>query len=380
MQVVISGGGRFHLFDLARQLQKRNSLRRLITSYPRYQAVRSGIPADKVQTVLIKEIIFRGWNIFPPILRSCYNPQYLACDVFDRRACSRLTECDIFTGLSSFSLRTMRRARSLGAVTVLERGSAHLLYQQEILKEEHERFGLPFPGAHPKIIEKELAEYEEADWIIVPSHYAKKTFIDKGISEDKVISLPYGVDLSDFRPLPGKDRVFRVVFCGTMSLQKGVHYLLKAFSELKLPDSELLLIGKCPDPFKPILEKYSGYFNWVGPQARNRLSRYYSRGSVFVMNSIQEGMALVQLQAMACGLPLICTTNTGGEDLIEDGEEGFIIPIRDVEALKQKLVFLYENRSLAAEMGKKARARVRRGFSWDDYGREIINHYNKMLK
>ena len=380
MQVVISGGGRFHLFELAKQLLIKDALSRLITSYPRYKAIQFGLPPDKVKSILAKEIIFRGWGYLPAFLRTRYNPQYLSCEIFDRLARTKLSRCDIFVGLSSFSLHTMNMAKLSGCVTILERGSAHILAQQDILREEYDLFGLPFAGAHPKVVEKELAEYDAADWIFVPSEFAKRTFVDKGIDEAKLVCIPYGVDLSFFRQVQKNDRVFRVIFCGNMSLQKGVHYLLRAFSELKLPASELLLIGNLPADMKPFFKKYAGSYKWIGPVPHDILYRYYSQGSVFVMNSIQEGMAMVQLEAMACGLPLVCTTNTGGDDIISEGNEGFVIPIRDVEALKEKLLYLYENRVIAEEMGERARAKVSRGFSWDDYGSRVMKQYTKILE
>ena len=97
------------------------------------------------------------------------------------------------------------------------------------------------------------------------------------------------------------------------------------------------------------------------------------------MMSVEEGLSMVQLQAMACGLPLICTENTGGEDLItENGKEGFVIPIRDVEALKEKLLFLYKNPEITKKMGEAAKNRVAKGFSWDDYGDRYISNLNKI--
>ena len=381
MRIVVSGGGRFHLFELALQLQKREHLARLITSYPARRATAVGIEPGKVTSIVSKEIVFRGGKLLPRFLRFGQDPQYLSCELFDRRARGLLPECDIFAGLSSFSLKTLRRARRRGAVTVLERGSTHILFQQQILREEYERFGLSFRGAHPRIVDKELQEYEESDRIFVPSHFARQTFRDRGIAAEKVAVLPYGVDLDIFQPGSGReDGIFRVIFCGKLNLQKGVHYLLRAFSELNLPGSELLLIGRCSPEFSPFLDEYEGAFNWIGPQPRDRLPAYFRRGTVFVLDSIQEGMALVQLEAMASGLPLICSTNTGGEDLIENGEEGFVIPIRNLDALKEKILFFYENRSRARRMGMKARRKVGRGFSWSDYGERIVDYYKTMLR
>ena len=88
---------------------------------------------------------------------------------------------------------------------------------------------------------------------------------------------------------------------------------------------------------------------------------------------------MVQAQAMACGLPIICTTNTGGEDLIEEGKSGFVIPLRNVDILKDKISFLFENRDACKEMGVAAKQRVKDTFSWDNYGENIINEYNRVL-
>lgn len=97
--------------------------------------------------------------------------------------------------------------------------------------------------------------------------------------------------------------------------------------------------------------------------------------------SIEEGLALVQLQAMACGLPLICNTNTGGEDLItKNGEEGYVINIRDVQALKEKLLHLYHNPDVCLEMGQKPKQKVSHGFTWDDYVDRYVELLKKIMK
>ena len=88
---------------------------------------------------------------------------------------------------------------------------------------------------------------------------------------------------------------------------------------------------------------------------------------------------MVQAQAMASGLPIICTTNTGGEDLIQEGRNGFVIPIRDRNALKNKILFFFENRRACNEMGIAAKERVQDTFSWNNYGENIINEYQRVL-
>jgi glycosyltransferase involved in cell wall biosynthesis len=75
--------------------------------------------------------------------------------------------------------------------------------------------------------------YQECDYISIPSLFVKKTFIEQGIPEGRLIHIPYGVSLKEFYPVPKEDRVFRLIHCGNITLQKGVQYLLQAFEELR---------------------------------------------------------------------------------------------------------------------------------------------------
>lgn len=380
MRVTISVAGKFHAFDLARELEKRGHLDRLLTSFPKYKTREYGIPGQKVESIIFPEIIFRGWRKLPGFLRDIYNPHYLVSALYDGAASGKLEKCDICVAWSGYGLKTIRRARELGAKTVIERGSSHIVYQTEILKEEYEKFGARVRLAPPEVIKKELKEYEEADRIAIPSSFVKKSFLNKGFSEKKFIQVPYGVDLAAFRQIPKEDNVFRIVFAGGMSLRKGVHYLLQAFAELNLPNSELLLMGGFNDEIMPFFKKYEGKFKFIGKKPQNELYKYFSNSSVFAIASIEEGLALVIPQAMACGLPIICTTNTGGEDIVRDGKDGFIIPIRDVSAIKEKILHFYKSRDLCRTAGASAKKRVSSGFTWDDYGVRIIAAYEKILR
>lgn len=388
MRIIISVPGRFHLFNLARQLLFRGHSLHLITSYPKIFVCRYGIPKKNIESIFLKEVLERGWKKLPHFIRGVYNPQYFIHELFDISVSKKILnyKADIINGGSSVFLRTLRKAKLLSMITILERGSSHIQYQNSILKEEYEKFGIKteaFQLPHPKIIEKELQEYEEADYISIPSSYVRRTFLEKGVDEKKLIQVPYGVDLSSFKQISKDDNIFRIIFAGGMTLRKGVHYLLQAFSELNLPNSELLLIGSMNDEMRGFFRKYNvgeGKIKYIGHIPQNELHKYYSQGSVFVLMSIEEGLAMVQPQAMACGLPVICTTNTGGEDIVRDGMDGFVIPIRDIEMLKEKILFMYEHQDICKQMGQSAEERVTSGFTWDDYGKKIIQEYERILE
>lgn len=397
MKVTISTIGKFQLFHLAQQLMRRGVLARLINSYPKFETTRYGIPGNFTRAIIIKEILQRSWTHLPAGLKELYNPTFAIHELFDTLASRSLVESDILTGTSSTLLRTLRKAKKMGMITIVERASAHIVYQDNVLREEYKRQGIVPPQIqlpHPKVIEKELREYEEADYISVPSFFAERTFLEQGIPKEKIIHIPYGVDIGEFQQKPKTDKTFRVIFAGGMSFQKGVHYLLQAFHELHLPNAELLLVGSMHKEMDPFFERYEvkrqnakSYeadkkegITYIGHVPQSELSKYYSESSVFAMLSIQDGFGLVQAQAMACGLPVIASTNTGGEDLLREGKDGFIVGIRDVEAVKEKISFLYNHPEICAEMGRSAKEQISKGFTWDDYGARMVAQYTRILE
>ena len=379
MKVNISVVGRFHAFDLAKQLQKHSVLNKIITTYPKRITQKWGIEKSKIKSNLILELLLR---FVKPKLNKKYK-DWLNNIIMINQAKSNLSflpKIDVLIGWSGSSLEAFQEIerKKYNVVKILERGSSHYNYQMKVLSEEYEKYNISFQSDH-KVWKRELLEYELADYISIPSKYVKRTFLENGVPENKLLVNPYGVDLSNFKQINKKDNIFRVIYAGGFTIRKGVEYLLKAFYELDLPNSELVHLGSLSKETEIIRKKYTkNNIKYLGHQPQNELYKHYSQGSVFVIMSIEEGLAMVQPQAMACGLPLICTTNTGGEDLIsEQGKEGFVINIRDVEALKEKLKYLYENPKKCYEMGQNAKDRVESGFSWDDYG---LRYSTNLLK
>jgi glycosyltransferase involved in cell wall biosynthesis len=381
MNICVSVFSRFHAFDLAGQLHARGHLGRLITAYPKSLAARFGVPRDRVRSLLAQGALHRLWDKRPATFRPRVDAEPWFHERFDRTARAHIPEgTDIYVGWSSFTEHGLGAARRLGAVTVVERGSAHIEYQRDILREEYQSQGVKAQLPAPAIVDKELREYEISDYISIPSEFVRRSFVERGVPGRKLLVNPYGVDLGQFRRLPRRDHVFRVVFAGAMSLQKGVHYLLRAFAELRLPNAELWLIGHKQPEIESYFRKYEGTFRYLGRVPQAELHKYYSQCSLFALCSIQEGYGMVLLQAMACGLPLLCTTNTGGDDLITEGREGFVVPIRDVDAFKEKIESLYKDREACAEMGRAAQRKVSRGYSWTDYGDRITRAYETILR
>ncbi len=378
MRIRIGSPGRFHTFDLARQMERLGHLGHLYTGYPRFKV--DGLPRSKVSTF--------PWLIGSSMAMARFGLasagqrlNYLATVSFDRWMARNLEECDVFHSLSQFGLESHRIAKErYGALTVCDRGSSHMLHQCHILAEEFDRLGLPFRQTDPRLVERELAEYERADLIFVPSEFVHRTFLEHGVPKRKLRKNPYGVDLRAFRPVPKADDIFRVIYVGALSVRKGIPCLLEALGGLNLPRFELWLIGSALPEIAPFLARHEGGFRYLGPIPRTELYRYYSQGSVFVMASIEEGLAMVQAQAMACGLPIVATANTGAEDIVTDGVEGFVVPIRDPEVIRDRVLRLYNDPGLRDEMARAAFRRVQSMGGWNDYGDRAALFYEAALR
>ncbi|MFN3405699.1 MAG: glycosyltransferase family 4 protein [Cytophagaceae bacterium] len=379
MKISVALRAKFHGFNLAQQLLNRKALSFLYTSFygnflGKDNSIGFSIPELHIKTNLISAILTYGIKPKNQLLSYEYFGNWVAKNIQDE-------DLIITWGLSALPI--IEKAKKLKILTVVERGSSHATFQRDILLAENEIWGVTskdlLRSFSSERMERELLEYKEADFISIPSDFVKRTFIENGIAEEKLIKIPYGVDLTQFYPMKKQDDIFRIIFVGGIRLRKGVQYLLKAFSELKLEKSELWLVGGIMPDIKGVLEKYEGSFKYFSPVPQGDLRNLYSQASLFVICSIEEGMAMVLPQAMACGLPVICTTNSGGEDLIEDGKEGYIIPIRDIDALKERILFLYNNRDLCSEMGNAARLKVQSGLTWDDYGHKIFEKYSNII-
>jgi len=375
MKIQISVFGRFHSFEMAYQFFKNNYLERIYTTYP-YFALKKIVPIEKkfVKNHLFFELIWRFLkkikiiylknkiNLFLKIINDFFVSLHLK------------KGCDFFIGWSSHCLISLERSQKLGTLTILERGSSHILEQKEILKEEYEKHNIPFLFSNDHI-KRELREYEIADYISVPSEFVKESFIKRGFKEERILLNPYGVNLEKFRRVARKDDIFRFVFVGNFSIRKGSHYLLQALYELNLRDTEFWQIGNIPEEIRPYIDIYRmPNMKFLGIKPQDQLYLYLSQTNVFVLPSLEEGLALVIPQAMACGLPVVCTFNSGGSTIVEDKKQGLISKTKDVSNLKDKLLFMYKNKKLASQMGLNALKKVKKGFTWDDYGKRYIEN------
>jgi glycosyltransferase involved in cell wall biosynthesis len=366
--------GVFHHFELARELERRGHLQTVYSTYPWARLKREGIARSKVETfpwLHTAEILSLRIGLNRPWLRDPLNyANALAFDEWTLRRLRRSSPPDALIAISGSSLKTGRELQSRGSRLLCDRGSSHPRYQQQIVTEEYARWGVDRPVADIRDIEREERIFEIADAITVPSSFAARSFLESGVPPEKIHVIPYGVRLEQFQrtatPPTGR---FEVLYAGAVSLRKGFPYLLQAFARLQNPASRLRVAGAIHPDIKSLLAQLSqDRVEFLGPVPQQQLAELMSTSHLLVLPSIEEGLALVQGQALACGCPVLCSTNTGGEDLFSNEIEGFIVPIRDVPALTDRMQRLADDPGLQSAMSEAALRRVKTLGGWEAYG------------
>ena len=284
--------------------------------------------------------------------------------LFDAWAARHIEPADIFHTWE-YSLRTMRRAKALGMIVSLQLGAPHPRHRNRLMTEEYARWGLRWPRP-PGAVEQAVAEVENADYIFYQSEFVGDTYLREGVPAHKLIQVRYGADIERYRPATAAAaHPFRVLFLGQVGLRKGVLYLLEAWKHLGWRDAELWLVGNDDTEVRPLIEPYIDLpgVRRIGHQDDPIAT--YQGADVFVLPSLDEDAAKVTYEALACGVPLVTTPNTGS--IVEHGVQGFIVPVRDPAALAAALDQLRADDRLRHTMARAARARAAQ-FTWDGYG------------
>lgn len=268
---------------------------------------------------------------------------------------------------STFAAAKARRVSCLYDLPIMHYASSRRIMQEEIaLWPEMRRYleGVEDPPAKLARKDKEL---ELADHVFVASSLTRNSLTAIGYPTERISVIPYGSPTNYFNPAPRTDDTFRAIFVGLVGPRKGVHYLLKAWREMALPKAELLLVGTRQFSDEWFERETKGLsVRHVASVPHHTLGGFYTSADLFVFPSLIEGFGLVLLEAMSCGLPVLTTPNTAGPDIVAEGRDGFIVPIRDVEALKAKLSWAHGHRAELAAMGVEARRTAER-LSWAAY-------------
>lgn len=299
-----------------------------------------------------------------PLLRRRNDWAVLLSDLhFDQQVSRQIKSqpCDLIMGVAGQSYLGFKAAKAKGATAWLYCLNNYLPFMQKQIQQEMKFLADPTVATmNPMMLQRFLRECKQADLIVVLSEVAKQTFIKAGFASEKIAVLPPFVDTNRFRPTPKTDTVFRVLYVGTIEPRKGVHYLVDAFLQANIPNSELLIVGGTSTRalrifMEKTLKQNSNIKQEFWDFSHADPTEVFGKSSVLVLPSVEDGFGLVALEGMACGLPVIVTSQCGAADVVENGINGFVVPPRDIKAMADKLRFLAENQANSTEMGKSAR-------------------------
>jgi glycosyltransferase involved in cell wall biosynthesis len=288
---------------------------------------------------------------------------------------------DLFHAWSGSALSSLRVAEQLGIPSLLEIPTWHRQKGKVLPAKTEQEIAMenaPIPQRWLNLIlisrRETLEEYELAGLILVESEKAADTFRVLGFPNEKLYSMPQGVDVNRFRP-GEQPSLFRAVFVGALIKRKGVHTLIEAWKKLRLPKAELWLAGHPHDEIKPYLERLPSNVKVLG--FTKDVENVFRAGSVHIFPSSLEGSAKTTYEAAACGLAQITTREAG--DVVIDGLNGLIIQPNDVDALANAICQLYERPDLVRAYGAAGRARVVEQFTWDHFRARVLGAYRLVM-
>lgn len=385
MKIIQSTWGRFHHFDLARELNKKGYLGQIFTALPWWKAREESeiqnIPIEKISCNFLLQGI-RRVSSYIKLSNHEIDSKLAEIEVkfYSKWIESKIEDCDGYIGISGTGLNAGIKVKKQGGIYIMDRGSTHIRHADMVLTEEYEKWGLSPKKANPWLLDNADKEAEEANIITVPSHYVKKTFLSQGIDGKKVKVIPYGVDLREF--FPGKNKKqdgLHLVFVGHVSVRKGFLYLLDAFNLLNYKNKKLTVVGSIEKELQLLIKRRNlNDVEFIGNVPRNKVRFYMSNADALVLPSIEEGLALVQLQAMACGCPVIATPETGSESLFENEKHGLIIPSKSVKFLLEALERLIDEPTLSESMSVNCIAHSKKqAMSWTSYGDSMVEIIKK---
>jgi glycosyltransferase involved in cell wall biosynthesis len=356
MKIAIVVHGRFHAFDLARELIGLGHEVLLLTNYPKRWPEKFGVPAENVRSLVAHGILSRAAlalgkatgkeKLWEPFLHQWFGRW--AAKTIERNPVDA-SHC--FSGVAEELLSDQAANQKIRS---LVRASSHILVQKQILSDEYVRTGLDPIGPSQWMIQRELREYNKADLIITLSKWCRETFLNQGTKEEKVTTILSGNQIAKFKASQEvvlerlrrvkKGSPLRILTTGSVNLRKGIWDALEVFANA--PENvEFTWVGEVHPQVRKLLANKKPNCRFHARVPQFELKRFYAEADLFMTLSLEEGYAAVIGQALASGLPILATQHAG-VDHIREGENGWVIPIRRPDLALERLRWIQGNRDL----------------------------------
>lgn len=368
MVINIISTHRYHLLDIARELINQGYNVRFYSCLPKKLCESFGLPKGNAQCILwIVGVFFILEKIGQKNIRWKYMVNGIRNRIIDWYVSHTMRRCDVLIALGCIYTNSILKAKNeWGAKTILEWGSKHIIEQLKNLNKLN-----IYPKAQ---LESDLNEYQIVDYISIPATHVKDSFIKYGIPESKLLVNPYGVNLNEFHPTECSNE-FDLITVGGWRYEKGSDLLIEVCRKYGY---KLLHVGALVNMEFPGDENMTHH----DPVEQSELFNFYERAKVFVLPSRSEGLSLVQAQAIACGLPVVCSLETGGVDLRDLlADKRWIIEMKSLEI--EDLHFAIEQALALADTQKGVRSYAGNEItrlSWKAYGERYSDNIIKIMR
>lgn len=339
------GGIGQHFAQLVEQSRQGGGLERYHTPRPK--------PGDEKGQRLEGRWWHRALLRYTPIRFSPSWTNHVTNELFDRRLAARLTGSGRFMGFVGTSLHSFRRAAELNVEHLeLVAANSHVDNLMRLHKRATRQTGIKDTWLNEAQRRKTLKEYEMADIIHVHSEYVRESFLAEGVPADKLQRMVLEVD-PRFEPPAERpdDGVFRVVYVGRVDATKGIPLLLEAFSQLEDPAELTLVGGWSTRAMRKYMQRQLQRDSRIVMAPGDPLPAL-QRADVFVHPTFEDGFGYAPMEALACGVPVIVTEDTGMKEYVREGENGFVVPTGSAEALHERMEHL-RRQSLANSQFRK---------------------------
>jgi starch synthase len=368
VKINILSPSRFHVCDLARELYRNGFDVKFYSYVPTSRSFAYGLPkrcSCSLFYVMLPFLILQKFLPFQWAKNIRMEFQDFCTGIIMRKA-------DIVIAMSGEFVYALKKAKQKGEIVILERGSKHIIEQQKILENIPSlKSKKPVPNIN---IKRELEGYNIADYLSVATLHVKRSFMLHNYPVDKLFVNPYGVDLKMFAPMPDVVKKYDFIMVGGWSFQKGCDLLVEA---IKQTDYTLLHVGCLVDLKFP----ESKQFTHVDAVDQTLLVNYYNQAKVFVLPSRQEGLAMVQAQAIACNMPIIGSKDSGAEDLKSIMNNTEYIMILQEYSSESLLKALYHSMKIYKDKSSMIYpTNFLKELSWESYGKRYTHFINLIIR
>ncbi|MDR1652551.1 MAG: glycosyltransferase family 4 protein [Prevotellaceae bacterium] len=294
-----------------------------------------------------------------------------------------IKNADIFHVRSGSGFSAIPYAKKHGMKVVVDHSIAHPAFMDKQLREEYVKNGAAFDlGLDSAFWQGVITDCEQADCLQVNSGFVRNTFIETGYPADKIQIVYLGVR-QDFFSLKKNyeiDKTVKILFTGGFGFRKGGEYLLKALQKLDALnfDYEMTVVGSYGSA-KDLIEKYRPKnITFTGYILQDNLKTYLAESDAYLFPSLCEGCASSGMEAMAAGLPVVVTAESGLP--INNGENGIVIPSKDENAIVEAIVTLQKDKTLREKLGKNAAKTISENYTWEQYAENTVKIYKSMLE